>query len=45
MFTAAERAQLDEEYEAWKQSDAAANLLVGEKAKASLKGAAKSLLQ
>ena len=45
MFTAEERAQLDEAYETWKESDAAANLVAGEKAKASLMGAAKSLLQ
>ena len=45
MFTAEERAQLDEDYESWKGSDAAANLLAGEKAKANLKGATKSLLQ
>ncbi len=43
LFSAEERAQLDEEYEAWKQSDAAANLLVAEKAKSGLKGAFKSL--
>lgn len=45
MFSADERAQLDEQYEAWKQSDSTANMLAGEKAKASLKGVAKSLLQ
>ena len=45
MFSAEERAKLDEEYEAWKQSDTAANLLVAEKAKAGVKGAAKSMLQ
>ena len=45
MFSAAERAQLDEEYETWKQSADAANLVAGEKAKANIKGAAKSLLQ
>ena len=43
MFTAEERAQLDEEYEAWKNSDAAANLVIAEKAKAGLKGAIRSL--
>ena len=43
LFAAEERAQLDEEYEAWKNSDAAANLLVAEQAKAGLKGAVKSL--
>jgi hemerythrin-like domain-containing protein len=45
MFSAEERAQLDEEYETWKQSDSTANMLAGEKAKANLKGVAKSLLQ
>src|SRR5512133_181135 len=45
MFSAEERAQLDEEYETWKQSDSTVNMLAGEKAKANLKGAAKSLLQ
>ncbi len=45
MFTAEERAQLDEDYETWKGSDAAANLLAGEKVKAGLKGAAKSMFQ
>lgn len=43
LFSAEERAQLDEEYEAWKNSDAAANLLVAEQAKAGLKGAVKAL--
>jgi hemerythrin-like domain-containing protein len=43
MFSAEERAQLDEAYEAWKQSDAAANLMIAEKAKAGLKGAVRSL--
>jgi hemerythrin-like domain-containing protein len=45
MFSAEERAQLDEEYESWKQSNSAVNMLAAEKAKASLKSAAKSLLQ
>jgi hemerythrin-like domain-containing protein len=45
LFSAAERAQLDEEYEAWKQSDAAAKLMAREKAKGAQKGAEKSLLQ
>jgi len=45
MFTAQERAQLDEDYENWKQSGEAASLMAGEKAKAGLKGAAKSMLQ
>jgi hemerythrin superfamily protein len=43
LFSSEERAQLDEAYEAWKQSDAAANLLFAEKAKAGLKGAVRSL--
>lgn len=43
MFSAQERADLDEAYEAWKQSDAASNLVFAEKAKAGLKGAMRSL--
>ncbi|HWI23774.1 MAG TPA: hemerythrin domain-containing protein [Lysobacter sp.] len=43
LFSAEERAQLDEEYEAWKDSDAAANVIAAEKAKAGVKGAVKSL--
>jgi hemerythrin-like domain-containing protein len=43
LFTSEERAQLDEHYEAWKQSDAAANLIAAEKAKAGIRGAVKSL--
>ena len=45
MFSAVERAQLDEEYESWKHTHAAADLVAGDRAKSSLKGAAKSLLQ
>lgn len=45
LFSVEERAQLDEEYETWKQSNSTINMLAGEKAKANLKGAAKSLLQ
>lgn len=45
MFTAEERAQLDADYEEWKLSGEAANLVAGARAKANLKGAAKSLLQ
>ena len=45
LFTAAERAQMDEDYEAWKASDAAANLVIAEKAKAGIKGAVKSVMQ
>lgn len=43
LFSTDERAQLDEEYETWKQSASAENLLVAEKAKAGLKGTMKSL--
>ena len=43
LFSPEERAQLDEQYEVWKHSDAASNLLAAEKAKAGLKGAVKSL--
>lgn len=43
LFSAEERAQLDEEYETWKQSDAAMNLVAAEKARAGSKGAVKSL--
>lgn len=45
LFTADERAQLDEEYEAWKQSDEASAVIAAEKAKAGLKGAMKSMVQ
>src|SRR6478735_12848162 len=34
MFSAEERAQMDEDYETWKASDDAANLMIAEKAKA-----------
>lgn len=43
MFSAEERAQLDEDYENWKNSGAADNLVFAEKTKAGLKGAVKSL--
>lgn len=43
MFSPEERAELDEAYEAWKQSDAAANLVFAEKAKAGFKGAVRTL--
>lgn len=43
LFSTEERAQLDEAYETWKQSDAAANLVFAEKAKAGLKGAVRAL--
>jgi hemerythrin-like domain-containing protein len=45
LFSAEERAQMDEQYEAWKNSDAAANLVFAEQAKAGLKGAVKSMTQ
>jgi hypothetical protein len=43
MFTAEERAELDEQYESWKQSGEAANLIAGDKAKLREQGASKSL--
>ena len=43
LFSAGELAELDEQYEEWKQSDAASNLVIAEKAKAGLKGAVRSL--
>lgn len=43
MFSAEERAQMDEDYAAWKQSDAAANLMVAERAKVGIKGAVRSV--
>ena len=43
MFSAEERAQLDEEYEEWKASPAAENVLAAEKARVGVKGAAASL--
>ena len=45
LFSAEERAQMDEDYEAWKASDEAANLVIAEKAKAGMKGAVKSMMQ
>ena len=45
LFSADELAQMDEDYEAWKASDSAANLVFAEQAKAGLKGAVKSLIQ
>jgi hypothetical protein len=36
---------MDEDYETWKASDDAANLMIAEKAKAGLKGAVKSMMQ
>ncbi|MEO5629906.1 MAG: hemerythrin domain-containing protein [Thermomonas sp.] len=44
MFSQEELAQLDEQYEVWKKSDDARNLMAGEKAKASIKGAVKALM-
>jgi hemerythrin-like domain-containing protein len=43
LFTAEERASLDEEYETWKQSEDGANLVAAAKAKTGFKGAARSL--
>lgn len=45
MFSAEERAQFDEDYENWKNSGAADNLVAGQKAKAGLKGAMNALRQ
>ena len=45
LFNAEERAQLDEEYEAWKVSPAAQAAMAGEKTKATVKGAVKALTQ
>jgi hemerythrin-like domain-containing protein len=45
LFSAEERAKMDEDYEVWKKSDAAANLLVAERAKADIKGAVKRIVQ
>lgn len=45
LFSAEERAQLDEEYEQWKASPAAENALMAEKAKAGMRGAVKSMTQ
>ncbi len=44
LFSVEERSQFDEQYEAWKQSDEASSLVAAEKAKASFKGAVKSLV-
>jgi hemerythrin-like domain-containing protein len=41
MFSAEERAQLDEDYASWKESSAAQQLVMAEKAKAAGKGAAR----
>jgi hypothetical protein len=43
LFSAEELAALDEQYEVWKQSDAAANLMAAERLKAGLKGAVRSM--
>jgi|SRR5688572_10850925 len=43
MFSVEERAQLDDDYEIWKQSGAALGMVAAEKAKVSLKGVAKSM--
>jgi len=45
MFSAAELAQFDEQYEDWKQSDAASALVAMEKTKAGVKGVVKSVMQ
>ena len=42
LFSAEERAQLDEDYETWKQSDTGINLVAAEKAKAERKGAVRA---
>lgn len=43
MFSAEERAQLDEDYEAWKNSPAGAAAVAAEQTKAGMKGAVRSL--
>jgi hypothetical protein len=43
MFSAEERAALDEQYEDWKASPACANELAAARAKSSVKAAVKSL--
>lgn len=43
LFSAQERAQLDEQYEEWKNSDAASGAIAAAKMKTGLKGAASSL--
>ena len=45
LFSAEERSQMDEDYESWKHSDAAAGLVAAERTKVGLKGAVKSLTQ
>ena len=45
LFSAEERARMDEDYAVWKASDEAAALVVAEQAKAGVKGAVKSLTQ
>lgn len=45
LFSADERAQLDEDYQVWKDSPAAQAALAGEKAKAAVKGAVKAVTQ
>ncbi|QSX75208.1 hemerythrin domain-containing protein [Lysobacter arenosi] len=45
MFSANELAQFDEQYEDWKQSDAASALIAMEKTKAGVKGAVKAMAQ
>lgn len=45
LFSMEERARLDEEYEAWKHSDAAASVMAGAKAKTGLKAAVTSPTQ
>ena len=44
MFSAAERAQLDEDYEAWKRSPAADSAVAAAKAKTGLKGAVNAIV-
>ena len=45
LFNAQERAELDEAYAEWKESAGAQAVMAGEKAKAAVKGAVKSLTQ
>lgn len=42
LFTTEERSLLDEDYEAWKSSDAAKDALAAEKAKANVKAVVKA---
>ena len=44
MFSAAERAQLDEDYEAWKRSPAADSAVAAAKAKTGMKGAVNAIV-